>query len=236
MVLYEKPLHIEVVGTNLLVNGQHHHKSVRLLGQMKRTLMNPVEGNLNPEMYYMFRNVYLTHDIRYDITLILPIDINGECAKTYGHYHPATENGLAYPEVYQVLKGEAVFLLQKPNKNGSVDTILIHAKEKEVLLMPPGYGHVSINPGEEVLVLSNVVYDKFESIYSDFEDNRGGAYYYLKGGEVVQNSNYIVQRNERLTTQQLNERYKFSCNDILKEFHDHPKQFEFLAKPELLGK
>lgn len=235
-VLYEKPVSIELVGTNLMVNGQQHHKSVRLLSQMKKTLMKQVDMVANPEMYYMFRNVYHAQDLRYDVTVIPALDVNGECVKTYGHYHPANDAGLQYPEVYQVLKGEVVFLLQKKNRNGSVDTILVHAKEKDVVLVPSGYGHISINPGESVLVLCNVVYDKFESLYGDFEDNQGGAYYYLKGGEIVQNSNYIVQRNERLSPQQLNERYKFSCKDLLVEFYDNPKKFEFLGKPELLGR
>ncbi|MFH1521299.1 MAG: glucose-6-phosphate isomerase family protein [Candidatus Micrarchaeota archaeon] len=235
-VLYEKPVSIELVGTNLIVNGQQHHKSVRLLNQMKKTLMKDVDGTDNPEMYYMFRNVYHNNDLRYDVTIIPARDIEGECAKTYGHYHPAKDNGLQYPEVYQILNGNAVFLLQKKNRNGSVDTLLIHAKEKEVILIPPGYGHVSINPGEDMLVLCNLVYDKFESLYCDFEDNRGGAYYYRKGGEIVQNSNYMVQRNEWITPQQLNEKYGFSCKDLLMEFHDNPKKFEFLEKPELLGK
>lgn len=235
-VLYEKPVSIELVGANLMVNGQQHHKSVRLLSQMKKTLMKQVDMVANPEMYYMFRNVYHAQNLRYDVTVIPALDVNGECVKTYGHYHPANNVGLQYPEVYQVLRGEVVFLLQKKNRNGSVDTILVHAKEKDVVLVPPGYGHISINPGEGVLVLCNVVYDKFESLYGDFEDNQGGAYYYLKGGEIVQNSNYIVQRNERLSPEQLNERYKFSCKDLLVEFYDNPKKFEFLGKPELLGK
>jgi glucose-6-phosphate isomerase len=237
MVLYEAPLKIEVVGTNLFVNGQHHHRSVRLLNQMTKTLMNPLQINANPEMYYMFRNVYTHSELRYDVTILSSIPIHGECTKTYGHYHPANEKGLQYPEIYQVLSGEAVFLLQKKNRDGSVDTILTHAKKGDVLLMPPGYGHVSINPSDQdLLVLANLVYDKFESIYSDFEENRGGAYYYLKDGEIAQNSNYFVHLNERLTPKQINDRYKFECADILKEFLANPKKFEFLAKPELLGK
>jgi glucose-6-phosphate isomerase len=198
--------------------------------------MKPLNINVNPEMYFMFRNVYRNNDLRYDITILSALEINGECTKTYGHYHPTNENGIEYPEIYQVLKGNAVFLLQKKNKSGSVDTIITHASAKDVILIPPGYGHVSINNSEEQLILANLVYDKFEPIYSDFEENCGGAYYYLRGGEIVQNSNYFVHLNERLTPKQINARYKFECSDILREFYSDPKKFDFLAKPELLGK
>ncbi|MFH1785227.1 MAG: glucose-6-phosphate isomerase family protein [Candidatus Micrarchaeota archaeon] len=234
MVLYENPIRIELDGIDIIVNGETHHKSIRYLNQMKKTLMKSIDGNINPEMYFMFRNIYSNHDLRYDITILSALEINGECTKTYGHYHPEDEKGISYPELYQVLKGEAVFILQRKNRDGSIDTIMTHAKEGDVILMPPGYGHVSINPGDKALVLSNLVYDKFESVYTDFEENQGGAYYYLKGGEIVQNSNYIVKHNERMTPEQINERYKFNCKDLLKEFYENPKKFEFLRNPELL--
>lgn len=234
MVLYENPIRIELEATELIVNGEKHHKAIRFLNQMKKTLRKPIGGNINPEMYFMFRNIYSKNDLRYDITILSALDINGECTKTYGHYHPQNEKGLQYPEIYQVLLGEVVFILQKKNTDGTVDTIITGAKQGEVILMPPGYGHVSINPSEEPLVLSNLVYDKFESIYTDFEENQGAAYYYLKGGEITQNSNYIVKHNERMTPEQINKKYKFECKDILKEFYENPKKFEFLGKPELL--
>jgi glucose-6-phosphate isomerase len=153
---------------------------------------------MNPDMYYMYRNVCKKDDIRFDITAIPALEVKGECAKTHGHYHPGSEEGLAYPEVYQVLYGSAVFIMQKRNRNGSVDVMIVDAKEKDVVLLPAGYGHVSVNSGEDMLVLGNVVYDRFSSLYDDYDENQGAAYYYLKGGELVQNSNYIVQRNERI--------------------------------------
>lgn len=232
MVLYEKPLRIELVGSALFVNGGQHPKSVRTLAQMKNVMMGGVDETATMDLYYMYRSVYVNDDIRFDITVIPPALIKGEYAKTFGHYHPGSEDGLVYPEAYQVLKGSAIFLMQKKNKNGSVDAIVVQAREGDVVLLPPGYGHVSVNNGEGVLVLSNLVFDRFESIYSDFEENRGGAYYFLKDGEVAQNSNYIVQKSERLSPAELNVRYGFACKDLLSAFHANPKEFEFLKKPK----
>jgi glucose-6-phosphate isomerase len=236
MVLYEKPLRIELVGSILFVNGGQHPKSVRTLIQMKNVMMGSVDETAGLEMYYMYRSVYVQDDIRFDITVIPPAAVKGEYAKTFGHYHPGSEDGPAYPEVYQVLKGSAVFLMQKRNRNGSVDAIVVHAKDGDTVLFPPGYGHVSINNGSETLVLANLVYDRFESIYADFEENRGAAYYYLKDGEVVQNSNYVVQNSEQLTPGELNARYGYGCKDLLTAFHANPKDFEFLKKPKSMFK
>ena len=232
-VLYEKPIRIELAGYNLLVNGDSHPKTARTLSRMKKVMMSPAE-DIDLDMYYMYRNVYRSSDIRFDITVIPPFAIRKECAKTFGHYHPGSEDGLAYPEVYQVLRGSAVFILQKKNRNGSVDASVVYADEGDVILLPPGYGHVSINRGENPLVLSNLVYDRFESLYADYEESQGGAYYYLKDGELVQNTNYIVQKSEQITPKTLDERYGFKCKDLLSEFAEHPKKFEFLKKPKTM--
>lgn len=238
ILLYDKPIRIELTGYELLVNGNSHARSVRSINQMVNLLMGQVdlESLRGPDMYYMYRDVYKHGSIRFDITVIPAQTVGQECAKTHGHYHPKSEDGLAYPEVYQVLHGKAVFILQKKNRNGSVDVSVVNAKEKDVVLMPSGYGHVTVNSGPDVLILSNLVYDRFSSIYHDYETNRGAAYYYLDGGELVQNTNYIIERNERITAEELAKRYKFSCLDLLAEFHSNPGKFAFLEKPGLLFK
>jgi glucose-6-phosphate isomerase len=232
-VLYEKPLKIELVGSALFVNGGQHPRSVRTLSQMRKVLMGDVDETASADAYYMYRSVYVNDDIRFDITVIPPATIKGECTKTFGHYHPGSEDGPSYPEAYQVLRGSAVFIMQKKNRNGSVDAIIVKANEGDVVLLPPGYGHVSVNNGEGTLILANLVYDRFESLYNEFEENRGAAFYYLKDGELMQNSNYIVQKSERLTPAELNKRYGFLADDLLNEFHANPKAFEFLKKPKL---
>jgi glucose-6-phosphate isomerase len=234
MVLYEKPIRVEFTWYNLFVNREQHPKEVRTLSQMRNVFMNTIGETSNPDMYFMYRNVYKVGDIRYDITTIPASEVGGEYAKTHGHYHPGSEDGLAYPEVYQVLHGTAVFILQKKNRNGSVDTIIVHGVKGDIVLMPPGYGHVTINNGNDILVLGNAVYDRFSSLYTEYEENKGAAYYYLNGGEITQNTNYIVQKNERLRPKELNDRYGFVCSDLLIELSADPKKFEFLQKPKLL--
>ncbi len=237
VVLYEKPVKIELADNELLVDGKKHPKSVRTARQMAKTLMTQYPNELEDfDVYYMYRDIYKKNDIRFDITVIPFRPLGEEYPKTYGHYHPKSEDGLAYPEVYQVLNGSGLFLLQKKNRNGSVDVTMVDAKAKDVVLLPPPYGHNTINSGKELLVLSNLVYDRLTPMYHDYERNRGGAYYYVKGGAIAQNTNYVVEKNERLPAAELNERYKFQCADLLAEFAGSPEKFEFLKKPSLLFK
>ncbi len=235
MILYERPLRIEVLDNMLLINGEEHARAVRTAEDMEKTL---VDANIaeNFDVYYMFRNIYASDDIRFDITIILANALGSEFPKTFGHYHPKSDGGVPYPEVYQILKGQALFILQKNNPDKSVDVIMIDGKEGDVVLVPPYYGHVSINNGEDTLIMANLVYEKFNSIYDEYRDNQGAAYHILKDGEIKQNTNYVIDKNERINAKELNERYKFTSKDLLSEFHENPQKFLFLQKPEMLFK
>jgi glucose-6-phosphate isomerase len=128
------------------------------------------------------------HHLRYDITVIPPRSLCGEWVKTKGHYHPANPAGLGYPEIYEVLGGTAHYLLQSASLD---DVVLIRASAGDIVLVPPGYGHVSINPSPDTpLAMANIVSTAFESTYREYERLRGAAYYELCTGMLVKNPAY----------------------------------------------
>ena len=232
--IYETPMKIELSENKLLVDGKKITPSVRTLSELKDVLLNPVKDDESIEVYYMFRDIYKKDGMRYDLTLIPYKELAGECVKTYGHCHPIAEEKLTYPEIYQVLEGRALFILQKELGSAATIVTMIDAKKGDVVLIPPNHCHVSINPGPEDLLLANVVAENFESNYGPFKENKGAAYYYMENGEFVQNDNYIVEKNERITPEEINKRYEFECKDLLTEFYNNPEKFEFLKKPSLI--
>jgi len=235
-MIYETPMKIELSGKKLLVDDKEITPSVRMLSELDDVLLNKIniEKTGDLEMYYMFRDLYKKDGLRYDITFIPYREMDGECAKTYGHCHPIAEEKLTYPEIYQVLEGNALFILQKELSNASTIVTMIDAKKGDVVLIPPNYCHVSVNPGPDDLLLANIVADDFESNYGHFKENKGAAYYYMADKKLIQNSNYIVDKNERITPEEINKRYDFSCKDLLTEFYKDPEKFEFLKKPGLI--
>lgn len=237
-ILYEEPMSIEMKNSDLYVNGESHPKNVRHLSKMAEVFKNYVDIDVhgNQNMYYMFRSVYTINEMRYDITVIPAMTIEGECNKTYGHYHPEAEKNLSYPEVYQILDGEAIFILQKRNRDGSVDVSIIKAKKGDCIFLPPNYGHVSVNSGKETLVLANVVADKWDSEYGDYKKERGAAVYYMEEGNIAQNNNYMIKTMERTDAKKFNAKFGFDCDNLLVQFHDEPNKFEFLKKPGILMK
>lgn len=177
---------------------------VRRRSDMQEVLYDDQAEELD-KLYYMYRGVALLEDLpaireaglRYDITAIRPGTISREYVKTAGHYHPAKEGtGLTWPETYEVLHGRAHYLLQKPaaDQPGELEEVyLITAKPGDKVLIPPRFGHITINPGEDFLIMSNWVADGFASLYEPIRQMKGGAYFELKGNEApefIANPNY----------------------------------------------
>ena len=156
---------------------------------MKCVLADPWCACTDP-LYGMYRDLAITREdrawlgeqgIRFDITVIPPLTLGDEYVKTKGHYHPDNPAGVGYPELYGVLAGEARSLLQKKALS---DVVAVTARAGESVLIPPGYGHVTINPGRGVLVMANLVSTRFASEYDFYEEMQGGAYYEMEGGWV----------------------------------------------------
>jgi len=147
------------------------------------------------DMYYMFRDLaksdadheaIKSHHLRYDITRIPPGMLGSEYIKTLGHYHPPVPGtDVSYPEIYQVLDGSATYLLQKvePGEEDIVlDVAVIKAEKGDLVLVPPGYGHVTINASEKTLEMANWVCRDFSSVYEPIKRLSGAAYFLLKDG------------------------------------------------------
>lgn len=171
---------------------------IRRASDLKPVLAFPEKLTRDFEAYYMFRDIYETGEdrkkiieagLRYDFTIIPPAEIGKEKVKTYGHYHPECCEGLTYPEIYQVIEGKALFIIQRGEGKRVVDCIAIEAKKGDLVVVPPNFGHVTINPTEEVLLTSNWVCRNFASIYEPYTNLRGACYYYIDG-KWIKNPNY----------------------------------------------
>lgn len=171
---------------------------VRRLFDMKGLLYDKEyeKGAENVELYYMYRNLYrnsaegekiASHHLRYDITIIPPFMLGVEYVKTKGHFHPKPPNSsLSYPEIYEVLEGRAIYLLQKDDFS---DVYVVEANKGDKVIIPPNYGHITINKEKERLVMGNWVCSIFSSIYGPIKEKGGGGYFLTQSG-FIKNPNY----------------------------------------------
>ncbi len=189
--------------TNLQFGTMRVKPNIRTLSDMRDVIYDRkwLSGAGNPDLYYMYRDLSLGRNdaliikengLRYDITVIPPFMLGCEFIKTAGHYHPLVPGtDTTYPEVYEVLSGEAHYVMQRPENEGGVitDVILVKAKEGDKVIIPPGYGHLTINASNKILRMANWVARDFESMYSPVKEKGGGAYFFLKD-DILKNPGY----------------------------------------------
>lgn len=212
---------------------------IRTVRDMKSVLAEP-RCPENGALYFMYRDLARSaadrrwlgeNRLRYDITLIPPRDLCGEYVKTKGHYHPADPAGTGYPELYEVTEGEALFLLQS---RALSDILLIHAGTGARVAIPPGYGHITINPSPDAtLALANLVSTAFESEYGEYETLHGAAYYLMNDGRIVKNRHYpAVPPVRHFTAVKGRDAADRACTGTLYSLVGNRPALAFLNEPE----
>lgn len=183
-------------------------------------------------------------NLRYDSTVILAGDANGEFKKTAGHFHcEVPGKGMSYPELYQVIKGTALFIMQKVDdcqKTGRMvveDAIFAEVHAGEAIVIPPEYGHATVNIGNETMVFINLVSCNSHNFYDSVKASAGMCCYVYRDNK----SGYRIEKNPK---------YDFACeprivkpkeSDVLgvhkniptyTEFLENPEKFHYLEEPE----
>lgn len=154
---------------------------VRTIDEVRMVMANQEFAKTaeNTPIYQMYRKLEIKDGLRYDVTVIPPRMFGNEFVKTKGHVHAGF-----YGEVYMVLEGEGLYLAQKGDENAIEDVFVVHGKKGDVITIPAGYGHVTINPSKETLKTANWVAESDHGNFSLFEKNQGACYYYTTEGWV----------------------------------------------------
>lgn len=138
----------------------------------------------NLELYYMYRGLKEENSLKYNITVVPSKMLGQEFVKTKGHVHIGN-----YGETYTVLEGKAIYLMQKTKGNIVEDVYAVKAQKGESVIIPPLYGHTTINPSDQDLKTGDWSSKECKSDYTLFEKLEGACYYYTKKG-WVKNEHY----------------------------------------------
>jgi len=156
--------------------------SIRYLKEMSMVVFDKDFAKANPELelYQVYREVKKDGDLRYDVTIIPAQMLGKEFVRTKGN-----RNSQGYQELYTVLEGEGIFLMQKVNGDIVNDVFCVKAKPGEWIIVPPDYAVVTINSSKtEGLETGNWVSERTENIYEEIEKMEGACYFYTKGGWI----------------------------------------------------
>ena len=178
---------------DLVFGGKRREPDIRRLHDMDDVIYDKkwLETAENFDLYFMYRDLFLSktdgeklreQGIRYDITIIPPSFLGREYIKTAGHYHPNVPgSSVTFPELYEVLEGDALYLLQNLDLS---DIVVINATTGDKIVVPPGYGHITINRSNKTLKMANFVARNFSSLYDPIRERAGGAYFFTKDGWI----------------------------------------------------
>jgi len=168
------------------VDMKNKKPDIRYLHDMKEVIYDKEWLKTAPdfELYYMYRGLEEENDLKYNITVVPTRMLGKEFIKTKGHVHMGN-----YGEIYTVLEGEAIYLMQKTNDKVVEDVYAVKAKKGESVIIPSYYGHITINPSGVDLKTGDWSSKNCKSDYSLFERLNGACYYYTKN-RWVKNKNY----------------------------------------------
>ena len=228
--------------------------SQKTAGQMEGLFRSYDPCAADQLVYRAYRNIRFPEDeplfqkkgLRYDLTVILPGSVNGEYYKTSGHYHGVPElKRVPYPEVYEVVQGEIVFVLQRnehfSREDGGQITQLqaVRVKAGQAVIVPPHCGHGSVNPLDSISAFSNIAVTECPIEYGPVRSHHGLAAYILKDPEgrkpflAVPNEHYgnlpDIELAQPVENPALGIQFGIPCYQY---FITHPDRFNYLLQPD----
>lgn len=221
----------------------------RTIEQLRAVVENQDASFSGDFVYLVYRgissridvNKIISLDLRYNIVSMPPGTIEDEYVKTIGHFHSAKKNtAIIYPEIYEVLNGEAIFFIQKMNNN--FDTVLenyyIACKTGEKIIIPPGYGHVTANVlSDEILIMANIMTVNNVPNYEPYKKFRGASYKFIKLPEnkvkIAKNYRYgDVPEARKLKQKNIGELGIIANIPIYQNLIRNSDHLSFLTSPE----
>jgi glucose-6-phosphate isomerase, archaeal len=177
----------------------------RLLDELTQVYLDTAACRGEEVAYWMYNGIYTKSDqarlsqahIRYEFTLFPDKRIGHEFIKSHGHLHkPEPHSGIDYPEICEVLVGTAHFFFQTLDPVGpsSTEAFYVEVRAGEKIIIPPGYDHLTINPGPGILLFSDVVALGCGGIYQRYKQSGGAAYLEIEqagAAQFIPNPKYI---------------------------------------------
>jgi glucose-6-phosphate isomerase len=176
--------------------------AVRRLADMRDVLAEPVGRRGRHTEYRMLNGVRRAEDreldelsLRYELTAMRGRPNGWEAAKTLGHVHVSPPGSTAgYPEVVEVLHGEAGFLIQDlslaDDGPRSRRAWLVRARAGDWVVLPPHLAHVTIDLGAGPLVFSDVIDRGARGLYGGVAAAHGFGWYVAADGGLRPNPRY----------------------------------------------
>lgn len=163
-----------------------------------------------------------------------------EPVRSQGHIHKiSSHSGWSPPEVYEIWSGNAIIYMQESADDDPGRCFAVHAGPGDVVVVPPGWAHATINANPETHLVFGAWCDReYGFLYEPVRARKGLAWYPLLNdqGEI----NWLP--NQHYKTSPLTEKTPRDYSTIFGiekgtpiyiQFENDPDRFQFVSKPRL---
>ena len=164
-----------------------------------------------------------------------------EPVRSQGHIHaisPSCQSSTC--EVYEIWDGEAFIYMQEYGKDDAGNCYAVHAKAGEVVIVPPGWVHATINANvEKPLTFGAWCVRDFGFDYEEVRAHHGIAYFpVVEAGNITWEIN-PAYKNAKLHGIAAHDYPQFDLEPgkpIYTQFIEDPDRFLFVSRPQLKEK
>lgn len=180
------------------------------------------------------------HGLIYNLLIMRGGTVTGtpEYVRNRGHANSvAPGTSLPYPEIHEILTGEAWLYLQEGTSDTPADTVILplHAGQKAIIA--PGWASLLANVGEKPLVVGTWRMAECETRYDALETLGGMAHFMLKGDDgkpfCEANEQYRTVPVPRTAKSHIFPDFGLSESEpLLSAFHRSPESLRCLLRPQ----
>lgn len=200
-------------------------------------------------LYSVYRNVRTTEAMHDEITrrglcYTLMVVRDGvipntpEWVRTRGHENSrAPGTSLSYPEIHEVLHGEAWLYLQHGITDGVNDVVVMPLRAGDKTVVAPGWASLLVNIGSEPLVVGTWRMEDCHTEHAELAAHGGMAHFVLRGEHdspfCEANSRYkAVPEPRTAAPKELSDWGLTRAEPLLAAFHRSPEYLRCLLRPQ----
>ncbi|MBC8140935.1 MAG: hypothetical protein H7Y38_05785 [Armatimonadetes bacterium] len=180
------------------------------------------------------------HGLTYNLLVMRGGTLPGatEYVRNRGHANSvAPGTSLPYPEIHELLTGEAWLYLQHGTTDTPTDTVVIPLRAGQKAIIAPGFASLIVNVGDKPLVVGTWRMNDCETRHDELEALGGMAHFVLKGGDgkpfCEANERYKTVPVPRTALPHVLPDFGLSEGEpLLSAFHRSPESLRCLLRPQ----
>lgn len=217
---------------------------IRHLDDIRGSLSDP-DSDGPEELYCIAMDVgkdidkedIVSRNLLFGVVTYVKGTIGKEPVRSQGHIHAISRScGCSTPEVYEIWEGEAIIYMQESGKDDAGNCYAVHAKAGEVVIVPPGWVHATINANKDCnMTFGAWCVRDYGFDYKDVKQHHGIAYF-----PEYENDKLHWKPNQAYKTSNLIEKEAREYKDfkiekgiaIYEQFEKQKDMFDFVVHPE----